>query len=178
MQLSLLTVMPMILVLVSASAESTSLRGGSMKRGLQAKKCSDAGSTPEYGGDCSNTPTYCGRDRYGPRPPTEDPPSPFPQDPQDGIPPGDNVVSCNYMGSRHGEEDIPPNSDDAHLCFDKRCSSEVGGDFYHWCRSRNTERFGGYHGSCSGTNNCLNLDFHCAEGEYCEINELYWERLV
>jgi len=29
---------------------------------------------------------------------------------------------------------------------------------------------GGCHGSCSGTNECLNLDFHCAEGKACELS--------
>ena len=127
-------------------------------------KCSDAGSSEEYGGDCSATPTYCGRDRYGPRPPGQEPPPPAPR-PDDFW---ENVVSCRYMG-RYGEKDIPPNSDDAHLCYDKRCSREVGEEFPDWCASDFIGRFGGYRGSCSGTNNCLNLNFHCAEGEYCEM---------
>ena len=153
MQISLLTVVTMILVLVSASAES-------QLRGLQARKlCSNSGSGEQHGGDCSNTPTYCGS--------------------------SGNTVSCYYEQprNRYFEDDIPVEySDEARTCFDRssyewmgqslqtRCSEGVLEDFPDWCRSDYLMKFGGCSGGCSGTNNCLNLDFYCAEGEYCEMS--------
>ena len=175
MQLSLLTVVSMILVLVSASAESISLRGGSMKRGLLTTKCSDSGSSEQYGGDCSATPTYCGRDSYGPQPQAPGPDDFWDNEDPLGIPPGDNVVSCRYQEPRdwYFEDDIPVEYSDARdACYkpDKRCNEEALKDYPQWCRSNYMMRFGGYHGGCSGTNNCLNLDFHCADGEYCGMS--------
>ena len=102
----------------------------------------------------------------------------------DGIPPGDNIVSCKYI-EPYGrvEENIPVEySDEARTCFDRsryqwmeqnlptRCSPGVSEEIPRWCQSNYLGRFGGYRGSCSGTNNCLNLNFHCADGEYCEMS--------
>jgi len=138
--------------------------------------CSDSGSSEEHGGDCSATPTYCGRDRYGSQPPGHKP-QPPPQDPPI------NVVNCRYEPPRPFEENIPVEySDAARTCLDRssyqwmgqnlptRCSPGVYEEIPRWCNSNYLGRFGGYRGSCAGTNNCLNLDFHCADGEYCELS--------
>ena len=219
MQLSLLTVVTMILVLVSASADSTSLRG------LQARKlCDMDGSQCCDWGDCKHQPTICGRQSGN----------------VVGMRPGNvvsgrrygNVIDCHYIAPRHDEErtntcedmcratffeknndsegGVPgpnrytcneeemnnhPNwcayksckwkcpddivtpsllpaqySDEARTCYDKGCSEEVFEDYPDWCMSEYLGRFGGYIGWCHGTNGCLNLNFYCAEGEYCQMD--------
>ena len=105
-----------------------------------------AAPVAKYGGDCRNTPTYCDRARVS-----------------------ENVVHCYCKGPWFGDEDAPPKSFNAHLCRDKRCSEQVYLDFPDWCSSDYMRRFGGCSGGCSGTYDCLNLNFHCAEGEYCEM---------
>ena len=100
----------------------------------------------KYGGDCSHTPTDCDRARRS-----------------------ENVVDCYCEGPRFYDEDTPPKSDDAHLCRHKECSEQVYQDFPEWCSSDYSMRFGGCSGGCSGTHTCLNLDFTCGKGKYCEM---------
>ena len=75
------------------------------------------------------------------------------------------VIYCNGDG---GANNVPNcYCDDPFPFFDDMMMSMFS------CHS--AERYdhmacGGCHGSCSGTNECLNLDFHCAEGMACELS--------
>ena len=102
--------------------------------------CSDSNSGAEGGGDCSANPTYCEVGGFGS---------------------DENIVNCRCNGPDpffHDDPDPYFHDESMRSCY--RVDSN----------NPPPSKCGYCFGSCSGTDSCLNLDFHCAEGVPCGLD--------